>query len=93
MVNGWLSQKFELQHGVRLGRFPLPHAVYFVCRSHCCQNLKYPKIEGFLLPGREVDVLRLDNKPTTPRDFSEVFSPCVLYSKSSPSMRKGQVPN
>ena len=51
MVNGWLSQKIELQRGVRQGDSLSP-MLYIPCDEVLAAKIRNtPEIEGFLLPG------------------------------------------
>jgi len=51
MVNGWLSQKIELQRGVRQGDSLSP-MLYILCVEVLAAKIRNtPEIEGFLLPG------------------------------------------
>ena len=51
MVNGWLSEKIELQHGVRQGDSLSP-MLYILCVEVLAAKIRAtPEIEGFLLSG------------------------------------------
>ena len=51
MVNGWLSRKIDLQHGVRQGDSISP-MLYILCVKVLAAKVRNtPAIEGFLLPG------------------------------------------
>lgn len=58
MVNGWLSRKIDLQRGVQQGDFLLP-MLYILCVEVLAAKVRNtPAIEGFLLPGAGVNVLK-----------------------------------
>lgn len=90
IVNGWLSDKIELQRGVRQGDSLSP-MLYILCvEVLACQIKNAPLIEGFLLPGAKGGQFKVsqyaDNTTGYLKNFrslQELFRIISLYERGT----------